>query len=86
MYKRQIQRLKDIRTAQDAYKSIHGVYTSSFDTLIHFVKYDSLKTVRAIGELSDDQLEQGMTEQEALRKGIIIRDTIRISACLLYTS
>ena len=79
-YDRIIQRLKDIRTAQDAYKSIHGVYTSSFDTLIHFVKYDSLKTVRSIGELTDDQLDQGMTEQEALKKGLIIRDTMRISA------
>ena len=79
-YDRIIQRLKDIRTAQVAYKDIHGVYTSSFDTLINFVKHDSLKTVRSIGELSDDQLDQGMTEQEALKKGLIIRDTIRVSA------
>ncbi|WP_018339614.1 MULTISPECIES: hypothetical protein [Butyricimonas] len=79
-YDRIIQRLKDIRTAQVAYKDIHGVYTSSFDTLISFVKYDSLKTVRSIGELTDDQLDQGMTEQEALKKGLIIRDTIRVSA------
>lgn len=76
-YDRVIQSLKDIRTAQDAYKSLYGVYTSSFDTLIHFVKYDSLKVVRAIGELTDDQIDQGMTEQEALKKGFIIRDTIR---------
>lgn len=79
-YDRIIQRLKDIRTAQVAYKDYYGVYTSSFDTLIHFVKYDSLKTVRSIGELTDDQLDQGMTEQEALKKGLIIRDTIRVSA------
>ena len=79
-YARIIQKLKDIRTAQDAYKSIHNVYTSSFDTLIYFVKHDSLKTVRSIGELTDDQLEEGMTEQEALKKGLIIRDTIRVSA------
>ena len=66
-YDRVIQKLKDIRTAQDAFKSIHGTYTSSFDSLINFVKYDSLKT-------------EGMTEQDALKKGLIIRDTMRVSA------
>ena len=76
-YDRVIQKLKDIRTAQDAFKSIHGTYTSSFDSLINFVKYDSL---RSIGELTDDQLEEGMTEQDALKKGLIIRDTIRVAA------
>lgn len=75
---RVVQSLKDIRTAQEAYKSIYGKYTGSFDTLIHFVKYDSLKQLRAIGDLTDDQLEAGMTEIEAVRKGLIIRDTIRI--------
>ena len=30
-YDRVIQKLKDIRTAQDAFKSIHGTYTSSFN-------------------------------------------------------
>lgn len=77
---RVIQRLKDIRTAQEAYKGLHGIYTASFDTLIHFVKYDSMKVVRAIGDLTDDQLEAGMTELEAIKKGFIIRDTIRKAA------
>jgi len=49
-------------------------------SLINFVKYDSLKTVRSIGELTDDQLEEGMTEQDALKKGLIIRATMRVSA------
>lgn len=79
-YSRIIQRLKDIRTAQESYKNLYGKYTGSFDTLIHFVKYDSLKTIRAIGELTDDQLEAGMTEEEALKKGLIIRDTIKVGA------
>lgn len=79
-YARVIQKLKDIRTAQEAYKSVYDTYTSSFDTLIYFVKHDSLKTIRSIGELSDDQVDQGMTEQEALKKGLIIRDTIRVAA------
>lgn len=79
-YAKVIQRLKDIRTAQEGYKSVHGVYTASFDTLIHFVKYDSLKTVRSIGELTDEQIDAGMTEQDALKKGLIIRDTIKVAA------
>ncbi len=36
-------KLLDIRKAQAAYKSIYGSYTSSFDTLIEFVKNDSFK-------------------------------------------
>ena len=79
-YARIIQRLKDIRTAQEGFKSVYGRYTSSFDTLIYFVKYDSLKTVKSIGELTDEQVDAGMTEQDALKKGLIIRDTIKISA------
>lgn len=79
-YDRIIQRLKDIRTAQDAYKGVYGVYTGSFDTLINFIKYDSVKVVRSIGSLSDDDLEKGVTEAQAIKEGKIIRDTIKVSA------
>lgn len=71
------QSLKDIRTAQEAYRSVYQTYTNSFDTLINFVKYDSLKSIRAIGELTDEQLDAGMTEEEAVKRGFIIRDTVR---------
>lgn len=79
-YEKIIQRLKDIRTAQEAYRGVYGEYTSSFDTLINFVKYDSLKTVNAIGELTDEMVDEGLTEITAAKKGLIIRDTIRIAA------
>jgi hypothetical protein len=75
-----IKKLKEIRKAQIAFKDAHGAYASNFDTLISFVKNDSIKMVKSIGSLSDDQLEAGMTEAEAIKKGIIIRDTMRISA------
>ena len=75
-----IQQLKDIRTAQVAFKDVHGEYAATFDTLISFIKNDSVKLVRSIGSLSDDQLEAGMTEAKAIKKGLIIRDTIRVSA------
>src|SRR5690554_2748470 len=41
-----IERLKDIRKAQIAYRDVYGRFTGSWDTLIHFVKYDSLRNVR----------------------------------------
>ncbi len=79
-YLRIIQRLKDIRTAQEAYKDTYEQYTGSFDTLIHFIKYDSIKVVRSIGSLSDEDLENGITEAQAIKEGKIIRDTVKASA------
>lgn len=75
-----IKNLKDIRKAQIAFKDAHGAFASNFDTLINFVKNDSIKLVKSIGSLTDDQLEAGMTEVEAIKKGLIIRDTIRVAA------
>ncbi|TAJ15704.1 hypothetical protein DMA11_00420 [Marinilabiliaceae bacterium JC017] len=74
-----IQRLKDIREAQVAYKSVHNRYTGSFDTLINFVKTDSLQLVKKEGSLTDSMLNEGMTEVKALALGIISRDTIPVS-------
>ena len=79
-YARIVDRLKDIRTAQEAYKGVYGIYTSSFDTLINFIKYDSVKMVRSIGSLSDDDLEKGVTEAQAIKEGKIIRDTVKVGA------
>jgi len=79
-YEKIIERLKDIRTAQEAYKGVYGKYTGSFDTLINFIKYDSVKVVRSIGSLTDDDLEKGITEAQAIKEGRIIRDTIKVSA------
>lgn len=79
-YDKIIQRLKDIRTVQDAYKSVYGQYTASFDTLINFAKFDSVRMVRSIGSLSDEQIEAGMTEGQAIKEGIILRDTVKVNA------
>ncbi len=70
------QNLIDIRTAQEAYIKIHGVYADNLDTLIASVKNDSLPNVRAIGSVPDSLLEKGYTEKRAAQEGIIIRDTI----------
>jgi hypothetical protein len=69
-YAKTINRLKDIRTAQLAYRSEHNKFTGSFDTLINFVKYDSFRVVRQIGSM-DDSL--------AVAQGLIRRDTVTIS-------
>lgn len=70
------ERLIDIRTAQEAFKSVKGYYTGSFDTLITFLKTDSLPLVFKRGSLTDEMIADGITsEQEAVRKGLISRDT-----------
>jgi hypothetical protein len=74
-----IERLEEIREAQRAYKSLNGKFTGSFDTLIQFVNNDSLRLVKMEGRLTDSMLEEGMTELEALKLGIIKRDTIFIA-------
>lgn len=70
-----IQRLKDIRTAEESYRSKFGIYTENFDTLIHFVRYDSFPIIKAIGSIPDSLYNLGVTEKKALEMGIIIRDT-----------
>ncbi|MCD6333285.1 MAG: hypothetical protein J7L89_08440 [Bacteroidales bacterium] len=65
-YEKVIQRLKDIRTAEVAYRAVHGKYIGNFDTLINFVKTDSFPVEYAEGSL-DDSL--------AVAMGLIVRKT-----------
>lgn len=70
------EKLIDIRTAQEAFKSVKGYYTGSFDTLITFLKTDSLPLVFKLGSLTDEMIAAGITtEREAVKKGLISRDT-----------
>jgi hypothetical protein len=62
-----IQRLVDIRTAQVALRAQEGSYTASFDTLINFVKDGKIATLVKSGDLSEAQLEEGMTEEKAMQ-------------------
>lgn len=75
-YEKTIKRLKDIRTAEVAFKSEMGHYTGDFDSLISFIKAGNFRVVVKIGSLTDSLLQAGMTEKEALKKGIIKRDTV----------
>lgn len=72
-----IAKLKDIRKAQLAFKDVYGRFTGSWDTLITFVKYDSVKLVRKEGMITDSMAKEGLTEKKAVALGLIVRDTIK---------
>jgi hypothetical protein len=78
-YNATVERLKQIRKAELAYRDVYGKFTGSWDTLINFVNYDSVRNVRKVGELTDSMIEAGLTEKEAVEKGLLIRDTIKES-------
>lgn len=75
-----VQNLIDIRTAQVKYKEKYGNYTAGFDTLINFILTDSMPDVLKEGFLTDSMIEAGMTEEKAVKLGIIIRDTTYVPA------
>ncbi len=70
-----IQRLKDIREVQRSHRSRHQRFTADLDSLVMFFQADSLPLVRAIGSVPDT-----LTETEAVRLGIVERDTLWIAA------
>jgi len=70
-----IERLKDIRTAQVAYKSKFNKYTGNFDTLINFLKYDSFDIKKNIGNYDMD----AMTLMQAIRAGFVRIETTKVS-------
>jgi len=87
-----VQRLKDIRKAQAAYLKENEKYADSFDSLLHFMKNGKLSLVKKLGSLPDtvpteemamelgiiQTMPEGMTEEEVLNAGLIVRDTIEI--------
>ena len=79
-YDATVEKLKDIRKAELAYKGVYGKFTGSWDTLLNFIMNESVITVRKVGELNDSMVEQGITEKKALQMGLIIRDSVRVPA------
>jgi hypothetical protein len=70
-----IEKLKDIRTMQIAYKSVNNRYTGSFDTLIDFLQNGKLPIVKKIGNVPDS-----LTEEQALKRKLVSRDTVYVNA------
>ena len=75
-----IARLIEIRKAQIEYKNMYKTHAGSFDDLEKFLNTDKLPFLIKEGVLTDEQLEKGMTEKEAVKKGLIKRDTIWVLA------
>lgn len=75
-----IERLINIRKAQIEYKNIHKEHAADFDLLAKFLEEEKLPFLIKEGVLTDEQLEAGMTEQEAVKKGLIKRDTLWVIA------
>ena len=73
-------RLIDIRKAQIEYKNMYGFHAGSFDDLIKFLNEDRLPFISREGSLTDEQLAKGMTEQMAIKEGLIRRDTTWVLA------
>lgn len=65
-----IERLKDIRTLQVAYKTKFGKFTSSLDTLIDFYKNGQLTLIKQIGSMDDSV---------AVAQKRVFRDSIKIA-------
>ena len=80
--KKVIATLMKIRDAEEKFKmSHHGEYCGTIDSLIDYIKNDrAIDKIVKEGELTDDQLESGLTEVEAVKQGLIKCDTIWISA------
>lgn len=61
-YGKVIERLKEIRSAQMAYRAEKGEYADNFDSLIHFLKNGNFTVVKQIGDPEDST-------------AVVIRDT-----------
>lgn len=69
-----IERLKDCRKAQLAYYEKYTKYAGNWDSLITFIKTDSMPMVKAVGSVPDT-----LTEADALKMGLIVRDTFFVA-------
>jgi hypothetical protein len=65
-----IERLKDIRTLEVAYKTKYGKYTASFDTLLDFYNNGVITLIKQIGSL-DDSL--------AVAQKRVYRDSVKLA-------
>ncbi len=79
-----IERLKDVRLAEQRYKEVYGKYTDNFDTLINFVLHDSLTMYK---KLVDEDDSVGMAQfrerqkrdkklQNRVEYKIAVKDTV----------
>ena len=59
-------RLIQIKNAEEQYRAQHqGEFCDTFSVLIEFIKTARIPNITKVGELSDEQMEKGLTEQKA---------------------
>lgn len=81
-----IQKLKDLRKLQMEYESANGFYANNFESLMSFFENDSIGIVKLIWDQEKEKkfFEKGesddLTDADAIEMGILIADTILISA------
>jgi len=75
-----VQKLKDLRTLQIAFKRENEAFADNFNSLMNFLQNDSTRIVKMEGV--NDTLIDGeeISDELALRLGLIKRDTIYVSA------
>ena len=71
-----VQRLKDIRTLEVAFKSVNGRYTGDIDTLIDFYRNGKMEVIMQVGS-ADDSIAVAYTE-ELKKKGAKVEDLLKM--------
>lgn len=67
--------LKTIADAEKAYEELNGRY-ATMDELKDFLRNGKVYHINAEGDYTDDMRDKGLTEQDAVAKGLIKRDTV----------
>ena len=76
-----VQKLKDLRTLQIAYKKENDVFADNFNSLLDFLDNDSTTIIKSVGETPDSLVNgKQITDAQALEMGLISRDTLYVSA------
>ena len=76
-----VQKLKDLRTLQIAYKRENEVFADNFNSLLDFLENDSTTIIKSVGETPDSLINgQQISDEQALEMGLISRDTLYVSA------
>ncbi|MBD5392465.1 hypothetical protein HDR65_02890 [bacterium] len=70
-----VQQMKDIRKVQQEHKKAYGSYIPTGDSLITFLREGEVPYVKMIGTVPDS-----LTEEEAVAKGIVSRETFTENA------
>ncbi|MEG1555572.1 MAG: hypothetical protein RR356_02460 [Bacteroidales bacterium] len=69
------ERLMTIRAVEAVYKNEFKTYCSNIDSLVDFVQNGHVNVIKNVGEIPE-----GMTEADALKKGILKKETVAVPA------